>query len=364
MKALKWMFVAVLFGVGFTVFFVYREPTTTLIDAAGERLTAGVDEGAEVFAGDVFDEARALMEAGDYAAAEANLVQLVNESERDGEACILLSEVARELEKADDAADFGLKAVELLPESAEAHLVYAQAIGAQMMSGGGGLAALASMTPRLKRMKEECTRVIELNSDDTEARTILAMTFLMLPRLMGGDQEKALELCREVEARDAIGGKQLLAMALYQTGAKDDAIELCRAALVEYPDERGFHVTLGGFHAEEKHFEEADAAYKAARAGDQDEHYYLALYMQARMRVENEFESTEAITMLEEFIAAEPEGEFIPSVAHALWRKGVAHELAGDRALAEGCYEESLRRDPGFDKAEGALAVLRKGAAE
>ena len=363
MKILRWFLGVLVLVAAFAAFLYHDEPATTLTDATGKELTSGVGAGAEVFAGDAFDRARELMDAGAHAAAEVELVRLLEETERDGEACILLSEVVRELERADEAADYGLKAVELLPGSADAHLVYAQAIGAQLMQGGGGLAALARMAPRLKRMKEECQRVIELDPQDTEARTILAMTFLMLPGLMGGDPDRAIELCREIEEIAPVDGKKLLAIALHQTGAKDDALALCRDALEEFPEERGFHVTIGGYHAEEQRFEEADAAYEAARAGEKDEDYYLALYMQARMRVENGFEAERALALLAEFIDAEPQGEFVPSIASALWRKGAAHELAGDDEEARACYRESLRLDPGFEKAQEALDGLgREGS--
>ena len=143
-----------------------------------------------------------------------------------------------------------------------------------------------------------------------------------------------------------------------QTGDRQAAIVLCGEALEEFPEERAFYVTLGGLHAEDERFEESDLAYEAARTGERDEDYYLALYMQARMRIEGGFEPQRAIELLEEFILAEPTGEFVPSTASALWRQGVAHELAGEPDRARRCYGLSLELDPDFDKASEALGDL------
>jgi len=358
MKIIAAIIGVVVIAVGGLLLFLFQDPTTHLVDASGKELTAGIGGPQAGVEEPLFEEARALIEAQDFSAAEALLLRALEETGNDGEACILLAEVARGLDEPDRAADFALKAVELLPESAAAHLAYAEAIGAQMMGGGGGLAAMASVVPRIKRMKEECQLVVQLDPDDTEARTILAMTCLMLPKFLGGDPERSIELCREIEERDSVGGKKLLALAFHQTGEKERARDLCRQAIEEFPEEKGFLVTLGGFHAEEKHFTEADAAYEAARDGELNEDYYLSLYMQARMRIENEFEAARALELLAEFIEAEPEGDFVPAVSHALWRKGLAHELNGNPSAAKQAFEASLQLEPGFERATDALEKL------
>jgi len=349
---------AILLLGGLTVFWFSGEPTTRLVDASGNRLTAGTDAETTVPEASPFAEARALIEEEAFAAAREVLVDLLQATDRDGEACILLSDVCRQLEEAEAAVDFGLKAVELLPESAPAHLAYAQAIGLQMMQSGGGIAAIARMAPRLKRMTAECERVIELDPQDTDARTILAMTNMVLPKFLGGDIAHSVQLAKEIEALKPVEGKKLLALAYYRDEQVDQAIDLCISAAEEYPDEHGFHVTLGGFYADQERFSEADAAYDAARRGEKDADYYSSLYMQAAMRIDNEFEPERSVELLAEFIAAEPEGEFVPSVSRALYRQGSAHRQLGDIPAARQAFEASLALEPDLEEATEALAAL------
>ena len=331
-----------------------RAPTTELVDASGKGLTAGVEVGpAEESAGARFEAERRLLETGRYAEARERLVALLETSDRDGEACILLSEAARRLGDAAESVDYGLKAVELLPESAAAHLAYARALGLQMLTGNR-LAAIGI----LPRWKGELARAIELDPGDIEARTDLAFFHMYTPGIVGGDVDRALELASEIEAIDSIRGKQILAMAHHQKGETERAVEICLAALEEAPGARALRNTLAGFYGAQENEAEADAAYEAARRGPKDEHYYRSLYMQAQMWIEAEHRQEEALQHLEEFIAARPTGDLMPSVAHAWWRKGKAFEKLGRIDEARSAYAESLRLDPKWQRAQAALDEL------
>ncbi len=330
-----------------------RSPTTQLIDASGNALTAEGDLGGgrEDVGGSLFREARALIKGKAFAAAKENLLQVVEASDRDGEACILLCDVSLELKEVDAAADYGLKAVELLPDSAAAHLSYAKALGAQIFSDMQGLTGMLSAMTRLGHFKEVVDRVIELDPEDTEARTMLVF-YNMAPKPLG-DIDRAIELCREIELRDPVTGKQLLAACYSRKKESERAIALLLGGIEEYPEEHGFRVALADIYGEQKRFDAADTEYEAARRGEKDQAYYRSLYAQARMRIVNEFEPARAVELLDEFIRDEPDGENLPSVAHALWRKGNALEQLEQKPAARESYEESLRLDP-------TLALARK----
>ena len=55
-----------------------------------------------------------------------------------------------------------------------------------------------------------------------------------------------------------------------------------------------------------------------------------------------------------------PEGDNLPSSAHACWRKGNALEQLGRSRDAREAYEESLRREPGLQLAKKALDDLKE----
>jgi tetratricopeptide (TPR) repeat protein len=345
----------------FLLFLWYaRPPTTELTDATGMALTAGdrSEAGDRLFGGSLFQEVQALIKKKEFAAAKEMLLQIVEQSDRDGEACILLCDVSRELEDIEGAVDYGLKAVELLPDNAEAHLSYARALGAQIFADIQSFGGMLSAMTRLGHFKTTIDRVIELDPDDTEARTMLVF-YYMSPRPIG-DPDRAIEVCREIESRDPVNGKQLLAMALHRKGETEQAIDLLLAGLDEYPDARSLHLALANLYAQEKRFDAADSEFRAARRGERDDVYYRSLYSQARMRVVNKFEPARAIELLDEFIAGEPEGDRVPSVAHACWRKGNALEQLGRIQNAREAYEESLRREPGLKLALRAIEDLQQ----
>jgi tetratricopeptide (TPR) repeat protein len=167
-------------------------------------------------------------------------------------------------------------------------------------------------------------------------------------------------VCREIEVRDPISGRQLLAICYHRKKETERAITLLLTGIEEYPEEYSFHLALANIYAEEKQLDAADAEYEAARGGQKDEVYYRSLYGQARMRILNEFEPARAVELLDEFITGEPDGDNVQSVAHACWRKGNALEQLGRAQDARRAYEESLRREPGLKLAEKALRALQE----
>ncbi len=350
---------------GFTVvsillfLWLSRSPTTQLIDASGSRLTAGFahDQVDEVIDDSLFVEAQALIKSKKFALAKENLLQIIEESDRDGEACVLLSDVSCNLREAEAAVDFGLKAVKLLPNSAEAHLSYAKALGLQMYTDMQSISGMFSALTHLGHFKEALSRVIELNPDDTEART-MSVLCNMAPKPFG-NIEAAIEVSQEIELRDPVGGKQLLAACYHRKKETERAISLLLDGIEEYPAERSFRVALADIYAEEKRFDAADREYQLARQGEKDETYYRSLYGQARMRILNEFDPVRAIELLDEYIAGEPDGDNMQSAAHASWRKGNALEQLGRHQDAREAYKESLRREPGLKLAKNAIENLQ-----
>lgn len=344
------------------MFFLWltRSPTTQLIDASGRELTAGAapQGNKELLGGSLFEEAQALIQRKEFGVAKERLLRVIEESDRDGEACILLCDVSRELKDVAAAADYGLKAVELLPGSAEAHLSYAKALGAQLAADMQSIGGMLGAMKRLGLLRAELNKVIELNPEDIEARTILVFTN-MAPKPMG-DIDRAIELCGEIEARDPVMGRQLLAMCYQRKKETERAITILLAGIEEYPEESTFRVALADIYAEEKRFEAADEEYEAARRGEKGKAYYRSLYGQARMRIQNQFEPARAVELLDEFILGEPESDGMQSVAHACWRKGNALEQLGRIQDARDAYEESLRRDPSLELAKKSIAGLQK----
>ncbi len=346
-------------AVGVFLIWYHSEPTTDLVDAHGRELVQEdiVAEEEGLFGGELFAEVRALIDERDFESAKQGLLTILESSDRGGEACILLSDVTRELNQVEEAVDYGLKAVTLMPECAEAHLSYAKDLGSLAAKKAKGFSGMLGAMKQAKLFAEEAERVIELDPSDTEARGMLLM-YHMAPFV--GSRERARELCAELEEIDPILGKRMRAFITYRDGDLESALEICREGIAKYPEEGGFHNTLGDILAGEKRFAEADAAYEAAREGEQDEDYWRSLYFQARMHIEHEVDPETAIALLEEYVAAEPVGGMLPKPASGYYRLGLALKQAGRVEEAQAALEECLRRDPLADRAREALADLEE----
>jgi len=337
-----------------------HEPSTTLVDDKGQELTVGYASGGKEDSLDdmLFEEVRTLIDDRKFTAAKEKLLKIIETSDRDGEACILLCRVTRDLKEVEQSLDYGLKAVELLPDSAEAHLYYAKAIGLELSMNVKSITGIFSAMKGISLFKKESQRVIELDPDDTEARMMLMFTNLA-PKPIG-NIDRAIQYAKEIEMHDPMKGKYFLALCYHQNEETERAIELCLNGIAEYPEEGGFHTTLADIYVDREQFKAADAEYEAARQGEKDAMYYRSLYYQALMRINNQFESARAVALLDEYIAGEPWFEGLPTVAYACLRKGNALELLKRKHDAKLAYEESLRREPGFEPAQEALDSLKE----
>jgi|688.fasta_scaffold00030_124 tetratricopeptide (TPR) repeat protein len=335
-----------------------HEPETQLLDAAGRTLIAGSAASGDEFDANEspFSTALALMKRRQFAEAQVELLRVIEQLDQDGQACVLLSDVHRELHDLPAALNYGQKAVELMPESAPAHLAYAKALGAQLSRDVKSVTGMLSAMKGLGLFKAELDRVIQLNPADTEARATLLFTNLA-PRPWGNIQ-RAFALCNEIELHDAPLGIQLRAVCLQADKKHEQAIEILRDGIDRYPSDLTFRVTLADIYFEQKKLDLADAEYDLVISGPTDQTYYRALFGKARLRIESQFELEQAIDLLDQFISASPESEGLVTASNALCRKGAALELMQKMSEARLAYEECLRRDPGFEPAHEALAKL------
>jgi len=335
-------------------FWWFHDEPVELVDAAGRTLTAGTSASvrAEGSAPDELARARDLREAGDLDATRTELLAVLERSERDGETCLLLSEVAFERRDADEAVEYGEKAVALQPDSAPAHHALADGLALEMMTGG-----ILGAMKTLPRWKATIERTLELDPAHVEAQMALIGYYLFTPGL--GDPERALELARTLETSDWTRGKVMQAHALRKLDDPEAAEALCRAALAERPQARELHLALAAFRIQDERIPEADGEYEAAKAGEKDETYYQALYGQAELRREHDFEPERALALCDEYLAAKPRGDWLPSLARAHCLRGALLEQLERPSEARVAYEEALRLQPEMETATEALERLR-----
>ena len=83
---------------------------------------------------DTLDEARRLIDAGEYHAARPVAEQALENPRTEAEASLLLARASNALQDYESGIRHGKRAVHLLPESAEAHYRYAESLRIKMSS--------------------------------------------------------------------------------------------------------------------------------------------------------------------------------------------------------------------------------------
>jgi tetratricopeptide (TPR) repeat protein len=351
-------FLALVLLAGLSLYWI--TPSTQLVDASGAELTTGLATAEvasaepELFNGEEFREIKRLMDSGNHRPAKEQLVALLESSERDGEACILLSECCRELAEQDEAVDYGLKAIELLPDVGRAHHTYAKALADKMVKGENKLVAMML----LPKWKGELATAIELDPGNVDARLEQLTFFTYLPSVVGGDLDRAIELCAELEEYEPARGKLWMALAYQRKDEPERALQLCQEGLEAFPENGMFACTLGSIRAEQGRFDDADAAFEQAKQAGRGEAYYRTLITQANMHVDHELDREKAVALMTEYLAYHPDIPLMPPNAMVLFKQGQALEQLDKTDDARTAYEKCLQEDPRHPQAQDALDAL------
>lgn len=128
----------------------------------------------------------------------------------------------------DLAAKHAERAVELIPDNADAHFVVFASKGRVAQMGG-----LASAALSLSSLNSELDEVLRLNPDHADALAARGGMLMKLPRLMGGNTTKGIEhLERAVEINPNGAGTRLELAEAYEIVGRDaEALRAGREAL-------------------------------------------------------------------------------------------------------------------------------------
>jgi hypothetical protein len=120
------------------------------------------------------------------------------------------------------------RAVELLPESADARFVQFGADGRLAQLGGIAVAAL-----QLVKLNNQLDEVLRLDPNHANALAARGGMLMKLPRLFGGNTTKGVEYLERAVALDdtAVGKRLELAEAYHIVGREDDAKAMAQNAL-------------------------------------------------------------------------------------------------------------------------------------
>ena len=143
------------------------------------------------------DEARGLIDSGDYDQARTILERSVEDPASKPTALTLLTLLNNRTEDYEEGIRYGKQAVKVSPDSAEAHFQYAVALRIKM-SKVSKVKAMFS----LGTYKSELKQALELEPDHTEARNEQIGFLVNAPGVAGGDLDQAWQRALELEKLD------------------------------------------------------------------------------------------------------------------------------------------------------------------
>ncbi|MEM7198655.1 MAG: tetratricopeptide repeat protein [Planctomycetota bacterium] len=266
----------------------------------------------------------------------------------------LLSTIARRQGDAATALAYAENAVELAPQRSSAYVAKALALQ-KRLAGMNKLRALLHAGD----LEATTARAVELDPQNVAALVHRAHFLLYAPSVAGGDLDAVSDIATQLASLDPAQATALDALVLHRRGRIDDAIARCRAGLDEHPRAQQLHWILGRLLNEVKDREGAEAAFRAALHGEDDEARYNASYKLAKLLIQDGREHEEAVALLTGFLDGlrRTDLQNVASAAH--WWIGQAHEGLGRVDAARAAYAEALRLDEGFAQARVALDKLK-----
>jgi tetratricopeptide (TPR) repeat protein len=300
-----------------------------------------------------FEDGKKLFEEGKYEEAKEVLLKVVEQEPENPEVNFFLCKVYLILDDHDNSIEYGEKAVKLNDSQSEYHLWLGRAYGMQVQKGNK-LKALF----RMKKVRNEFEKAVELDSTNLEARVGLVQYYLMAPGIAGGDKNKAKKEMEIIEKMDACYGVYLWGAFWQQEKDFDKAETFFRkAAELDTSSDHRATYWLGFFLHDQKKYHQAAEVFEKLYNEHLDQ--TGALYQIGRSYVLAEDSLNKAERCFKEYLQIEPKKD-TPDWAAAHWRLGMVYDLQGKTDLAIAETEKALELDPENKDYKKTLKELKK----
>lgn len=300
------------------------------------------------------DEARAHLAARRLNAARRVLEQAAKNTADEGARTLLLTRVCNELEDYECGSREGARAIELAPDSSEAHYVYAVALRTKMQK-----------VSKIKAMfvvddyKALLARALALDPENLDAREEKIGFLIHAPGVVGGDRDTAREMIQALEPLDWRRAMEARASLEFEEGREDDAVRTLLLVLEKHPGDLECRWQLAFWYQGKQRYREADEQFALLAENPDPAASLGALYQRARTRIVGKFEPERAVEFLLRFVEAVPQGVAgLPSKSAALWRLGNAYEQLKKGTDARAAYDRALALDPDNKDAQKSRDAL------
>jgi len=320
------------------------------------------------------DESRALptlsvlREMVDRAALAEELVRIQASlagaaGEERGLLTVLLAEGNRmngDLDRAFELAETG---VELLPGNSQAHFILAETIMSRVVREAetGGVSAMVSALDDVKRYQSELAAAVALDPANVDARVRQIIVYAFGPWPIGS-KKKARGLIEELGEFDAFRRDFWKVQLLVGDDDRiDEALAGFRGLQAARPDDPDVIYNIGELLAKKDEWTAAAAEFDRLVEVPRTQRAFQSMYQAAKARSSGGFELERALSDLEEYEAARPLGDLMPSLARVAYHRGNVLAKLGRPEEARAAYERSLELEPDRERVQQALEALGTG---
>jgi len=231
-----------------------------------------------------------------------------------------------------EAVDQLEKAVDLKPNNADYQFRYGAALGEKTQKAG--VIKQAFLAPKVKRA---FLKAVELDPKNAQAHIALAQFYLMAPSIVGGDIENGWKQIDEAIKLDEVSGRSVKAAMLEQNKRSDEAEKEFKILVVSKPKDWRAWKNYGYFHVRSEHPDDAIKCFQK--------------YIELRPDTADSYDSLgegflkkgdtdQAILMFRK--ALELDKNFISSLQYL----GEAYQMKGQLKEAKEMYQTVLTNNP------------------
>ena len=298
----------------------------------------------------VLDAAQQAYDKGDYQKAVSVLKEAALK-DPNGDMQLLLTKSYMELKKYDEAVTSGEKAVAINPQSSVYHQWLGEAYGQKAAH-----ASMLSAYPLARKTQKEFETAVQLDEHNFDAAQDLVEYDCTAPSIVGGGEDKAQPLIQKLMSMDAAEGHY--AAGVCRAVKKDlpgADVEYAKA-LESKPKSAERVFDIGDYFMQrgqgDKLLIVAAQGEALAPQGPRVEYYRAVGWI---LKGEN---NPETEKLLRNYLQRAPVRSTYPPPCYAHYWLGRLYELQKDPAKAKNEYQEALKMDPKFRKAQDALKQM------
>jgi tetratricopeptide (TPR) repeat protein len=288
--------------------------------------------------------ALANIEQGIIAYEEGNLtqaVQLISQADdSDLEKHLYLAKISWDKGDLDKAERYIESALEMNESNSEVHFVHGKIMANQAKD-----ANMFSKMGYAKDILKAFTAAVKFSPDNVEYRQHLLSVHIVVPSIIGGDLDVALEQAIAIRGLSASSG----AIALMKVYAKLEEQEkydgIYNRAVKDFPEELAVYYHRGMFYQQQQDFEVAvlefeTAAKLSTSTVKQRKSKYMAMYQIGRTSLLSKSFLNKGEQALNQYIAKADVQEHMPEKDWAKFRLANIIEFKGEAVEAKALYEE------------------------